>query len=371
VTGEPATAPSAEVSLSFVGDIIVGHYHSRGYARHHRGDHAPLAAVAPLLAADLSIANLETPLVATLPQHSPVHSKYRFGAGKDAIRILKQAGIGAVSLANNHAADLREDGLRQTPHLLREEGITPLGEARVPAAGSPFVVHTVAVRGLRLGIVAATTQQNVPLAAKPTTPRLPVCDTALLPRHLAPPLREARADHDLLIVLLHWGTQFTEQPSPTQRRVAHALIEAGADLVIGHHPHVLQGIERYRRGLIAYSLGNFLFPDALGAPRLTGVLRVDIRRKPLAIARATFLPAVARVYAGHAVAPQPALGRAGAEVLSRMHRVCRPLGTRLLPKPDRVELTFPVEENAVSEGRRQAAPPAGGQAEIGAATRGG
>ena len=355
---EPAaTAERGEIALAFVGDIIVGHYHSRGYARHHRPDQAPLAAVAPLLAADLTIANLETPLVETLPPYSPVTSKYRFGAAPSALPLLTQAGIGAVSIANNHAADLKEAGLVQTPRLLRQAGITPLGEARVPAAGSPFVVQTLQVRGLRLGIVAATTQQNVPLPARPQTPRLPVCDTALLPAHIGPLLRQARADHDVLIVLVHWGTQFTDVPSFTQRRVAHALVDAGADLVIGHHPHVLQGIERYRRGLIAYSLGNFLFPDALGAPRLTGVLRVDLGREPLRIARVAFLPAVARVYAHHAVAPQPAIGRSRDEVLDRLLRVSAALGTRLLRSADRAELALPPPSDAPAADSRTAARP--------------
>ncbi len=328
------------MTLAFVGDILFGHFHSRGYARHHRPEQQPLAAVSDLLAADLSIANLETPIVSTLPARSPVNSKYRFGAAAGALAILRQAGIGAVSVANNHAADLKEAGLLQTPALLRAQGITPLGEARLPADSSPFVVKTLHVGGLRLGIVAATTQLNVPLVQRASTPRLPVCDTALLPQRIAPLLRQARADHDVLVVLLHWGNQFTDLPSPTQRRAAHALIDAGADLVVGHHPHVLQGLEPYRRGLIAYSLGNFLFPDASGPPRLTGVLRVQLERDPVAIGRVEFLPAVARSVPHRGVAPQPAQGRAAVEVLDRLRSVSAPLGTRLQVLPDRAQLSI-------------------------------
>ena len=333
-------AAGRPVTLAFVGDILFGHFHSRGYARHHRPEQQPLSAVSDLLAADLSIANLETPIVSTLPARSPVNSKYRFGAAAGALAILRQAGIGAVSVANNHAADLKEAGLLQTPALLREQGITPLGEARLPADSSPFVVKTLHVGGLRLGIVAATTQLNVPLGQRASTPRLPVCDTALLPQRIAPLLRKARADHDVLVVLLHWGSQFTDLPSPTQRRSAHALIDAGADLVIGHHPHVLQGLEPYRRGLIAYSLGNFLFPDASGLPRLTGVLRVQLQRDPVAIARVEFLPAVARSLTHRGVAPHPAQGRAAVEVLDRLRSVSAPLGTRLQVLPDRAQLSI-------------------------------
>lgn len=338
-----ADPPADAIELSFVGDIIFGHYFSRGYVRHRRKGEEPLAAVKPLLAADLVVANLETPLQRQLPARSPVNSRYRFGAEAAAAQVLRQGGIGAVTLSNNHAADLKLPGLFDTPAILREQGILPLGEARRPCDGPAIVVQTIEVRGVRIGIIALSTQLNVPLPVGATIPRVPVvADTTAIRRTVGPLLSAARAEHDLLAVLLHWGSQFTEQPSTPQRRAAHALIEDGADLVIGHHPHVLQGVERYRHGVIAYSLGNFLFPDATGAPRLTGVLRLRYQRALRRIDHVQFRPAVAQVAPHHSVAPVPATGRAGEEVRARVQRLSARLGTRFQVIDDHLDLPLPA-----------------------------
>ena len=82
-------------------------------------------------------------------------------------------------------------------------------------------------------------------------------------------------------MLIHWGAEYADMPAKIQRSEAKRLIEAGADMVIGHHPHVLQGVERHEDGLIAYSMGNFLFENTNAIPKLTGVLRVRGRMSSL------------------------------------------------------------------------------------------
>jgi poly-gamma-glutamate synthesis protein (capsule biosynthesis protein) len=181
-----------------------------------------------------------------------------------------------MSVANNHANDLGREGLEQTPEVLRAAGITPVGEAR--HEGSPLRVVTMEHRGWRIGLVSATTWLNhAPTAGDPA---VPVVAVSRLRRALVPLVEQARADHDLVIVLLHWGRERRERPEPAQIHAAHAFIDAGADLVIGHHPHVLQGIERYGNGLIAYSLGNFLFPAREEAFRDSAVLWVRVLGRP-------------------------------------------------------------------------------------------
>jgi poly-gamma-glutamate synthesis protein (capsule biosynthesis protein) len=85
-----------------------------------------------------------------------------------------------------------------------------------------------------------------------------------------------------VFVVLHWGYEYTDVPARWQIDVAHALVDAGADAVIGHHPHVLQAIERYKHGVIAYSLGNFVFPNGKERIRETGVLRLGFQPRPRA-----------------------------------------------------------------------------------------
>ena len=134
--------------------------------------------------------------------------------------------------------------------------------------------------------------------------------------------RPCAAEHDLLVVVVHWGDEYDDGPSLPQVRAAHALVDAGADLVIGHHPHVLQGVQRHGRGLIAYSLGNFLFENTNDPPRLTGVLRVRYRSEPAdppCLDAVVFHPAyVARRPVQH---PEPATGYMERRVKNRMRGV--------------------------------------------------
>ena len=124
------------------------------------------------------------------------------------------------------------------------------------------------------------------------------------------------------MVVVHWGDEYDDGPSLPQVRAAHALVDAGADLVIGHHPHVLQGVQRHGRGLIAYSLGNFLFENTNDPPRLTGVLRVRYQSEPSeapSLDAVVFHPAyVARRPVQH---PEPATGYMERRVKNRMRGV--------------------------------------------------
>ncbi len=267
----PATRPppTTPLELTFVGDIILGKYRLDAYAPLFTGDADPFAAVAPLLKSDAAIANLETPLMHTRPERSPIYIGSRFGADKQAARALIPY-FAALGVANNHALDLLTDGLLQTPEVLRELGIVPVGEAR--ETGDPVQTATLERGGWRLALLAATTWVNrSPAAGDPT---LAVFKTGDMPRRLRPAVTAARTDHDLVIVLLHWGQEYSEGPDHGQRAAAKRLLASGADLVIGHHPHVLQGLERHEHGLVAYSLGNFLFANTDERSRESGVLRV-------------------------------------------------------------------------------------------------
>jgi hypothetical protein len=170
-----------------------------------------------------------------------------------------------------------------------------------------------------------------------------------MPDMLLPIIERARADHDLIIVVVHWGDEYLSAPNIFQQRVAHALIEGGVDMVIGHHSHVLQAIEQHGDGLIAYSLGNFLFEYTDLAPRLTGVLRTRWQVAPDGAARpdsslraAVFHPAVnQREPDPH---PAPATGELAERVRERMIRLSAKLGTRWRPIPASEDLSLPLPE---------------------------
>jgi poly-gamma-glutamate synthesis protein (capsule biosynthesis protein) len=268
----PAAAPAAKaesLELTFVGDIIFGRYRRSGrfdpIVRPSRAK--PFAKIAPVLKSDVVVGNLETPVVERLPHTSPIGMRYRFGGSRAMVRDYLE-GFDVLGMANNHYFDLRMQGQQQGPRILAEEGILAVGAPQ--PAGTPYRVETFTTKRWRIGLLAVTTVVNAPTHAR-TLP-VPQLELGEMPATLLPIVEAARADHDLLVVLVHWGDEYQDKPSRRQRQVAHALIEGGVDMVIGHHPHVLQAIERHQGGLIAYSLGNLLF-GRNGLPRLMGVLR--------------------------------------------------------------------------------------------------
>ncbi len=310
VAEPPKRTPSLE--LAFVGDVIFGRYRASGYDPIPEGEHQVFDEIQPDLEADVLVGNLETPVVRDLPADSPIGSRFRFGASKAHAEHLVKAGFDAMSLANNHWYDQRKLGVEQTPEVLTELGIVPLGAAQTEEP--IFRVDTVEKNGWRLGFIAITTRTNSPI--REGLPIIPYLPTDEIPTKIVPLVEQARANHDLVIIMVHWGDEYAEAPSFVQVKAAHALVDAGATMVIGHHPHVLQAVERYKDGLVAYSLGNFLFENTNEIPRLTGVLHVRVRDEGRCLERTAFHPAyIKRMPVQH---PAPATGGMGRRVRDRV-----------------------------------------------------
>lgn len=277
--GATTTASKAEaIELTFVGDMIFGRYREDNAfdpivepnkVKPDEPLDGPFAEIQAQLDSDVLVGNLETPVVEVLPIKSPIGSKFRFGGGRSDVAMLAAAGFDVLSLANNHYFDLREEGQLQTPKIISEEGMFPIGASRTEEP--LYRIETHQAKGWKIGFLSVTNRINAPIRAN--TPQVPYIELTNMVGTLGPLLEQARADHDLLIVAVHWGDEYAEAPSVYHQKAARGLLDAGADLLIGHHPHVLQGIEQYKHGLIAYSLGNFLFEHTGAIPRLTGVLR--------------------------------------------------------------------------------------------------
>ncbi len=315
----PPERPSS-LELTFVGDVIFGRYGDRGFDAIAGDDYPLFGDVLRLMASDALIGNLETPLVTTLPAVSPVRMRNRFGASRVHARQLQSAGFFAMSLANNHWFDQALPGVEQTPAILRDLGIVPLGSAvRRPPV---YRIESAVRNGWSLGFVSITTRINAPLVARRAL--LPFLEPDEIGTRIAPVVRAARSQHDLVIVLVHWGTEYADAPDPAQIEAAHRLVEAGADLVIGHHPHVLQAVERYRGGLIAYSLGNFLFDHVSDAQGQSAVLRVRVRAH--CIDRTVLHPV--QIETEPVTHPVPAAGVTAQRIRDRVTALGGPFGTR-------------------------------------------
>jgi hypothetical protein len=276
---EPSPHKAAQLELTFVGDVVLGRYRSdEKFAPLEQPEGDPFRAVREQLAADVVVGNLESPVMFTLPERSPSPNKHRFAGAAAQLAQLVNAGFTVMSLANNHYFDLGVAGQLESPQALAELGLLAIGASRIEPP--LFRVETLEIHGWRVGFIAVATRQNS--AGAPGGPTLPLLSLEQIDDHIIPLVAAARASHDLLIVAVHWGDEYVDDPGKSRRIAAGRLLDAGVDLLIGHHPHVLQAIERHpsghdRDGLIAYSLGNFLFPRSDHPAGLSGVLRVRYR----------------------------------------------------------------------------------------------
>ena len=269
-----SSTPSLTVDLEAVGDIMLAR--TIGQQVLSLGPQVVFAGVQPVLAnADVLVGNLECAL--TSSDH-PQPKTYTFAAPPETANALVLAGFDVLSLANNHAMDYGTAGLVDTLKNLNENGIAGVGAGMNAAeAHRPVILER---NGLRLAFLAYA---DVPVEnsgfdaqvwkATDTQPGIAWAD----PDQIKADVVAAKKEADVIIVLLHSGYEITSiipGISEEQRLAAHAAIDAGAALVIGSHPHFLQSIERYHGGLIAYSLGNFVFDDYQGIANASIILRV-------------------------------------------------------------------------------------------------
>lgn len=237
--------------------LVIGGVGDIAFKGFSRGDHASnvLGRAGDVWqACDLVIGNLEGPLSSRV---SPsVEGKCPLSSDVSWSTVLHDAGVRVVSLANNHMMDYGPDGLKDTFNALRSASMSWAGAGlNIDEALAPlWVDHS----GVKIAIVArSSVVVSSPCYATPTMPGVAPLDLG----ETESTLRGCRRRADIVVFCPHWGIEHHRYPSPEQRAMACRLIEAGADLILGHHPHVLQGAERIKTGVVAYSLGNFVLDD--------------------------------------------------------------------------------------------------------------
>ncbi len=301
-------------------------------------DASPFEYVKDLLKADLAVANLETPLLVEPFAKCPWPSRLRFAADKSAARYLKDAGFHAVSVANNHVFDMRNAGIRDTAAILAEVGLVSIG-APVTKGTFPFRIVPMRVNGQTFALIGFNTVRNS--IDGPDVPDMPyTAYERQVPELLAPVIAEARAKYDRVIVAAHWGVSGVPSPSAPRKAAARKLIDLGADAVISHHPHVLQGVEIYHSGLIAYSLGDFLFDRFSDDQRLSGSLRVTYTPGRKCPSDVRFHPAVA-TRGPSGIFPKPVSGGLFRMVKERLASLSKPFGTVWERTDDTLVLKLP------------------------------
>jgi poly-gamma-glutamate capsule biosynthesis protein CapA/YwtB (metallophosphatase superfamily) len=251
------TRPPGEFTVAFAGDV---HFADRVGTRLAADPATVFAQAAPGLAkADLTMVNLETAITTGGDQQN---KSFTFRAPPSAFTAMKDAGIDVATMANNHGADYGASGLADTLAAIKESRFPVVGiGANAAAAYAPW---TTTVNGTKIAILAATQVHDETLANFSAGPASPGVANAFSEQLLAG-VRDAKAKGLLVIVYLHWGTEYDTCPNPEQRTLADQLAAAGATAVIGTHAHVLQGAGWRADGTyVAYGLGNYLWWMSFG-----------------------------------------------------------------------------------------------------------
>ena len=263
--------PGEVTTMSIVGDVMLG----RRVATASGDD--PIRTLRPtakrLASAEITVGNIES----TLSDDGPAtQGGDSFNADPEVLDGLELAGFDLVSLANNHVGDYGQRALRQTLAEFRDADLPYVGAGRdLDEARKPVEITR---DGVRVGFIGTESIGETPAATSDRggtnrlnmPPRTGPLNERQLER-ISGDIEKLDAQVDVVVVLPHWGTQYTHVPEASQRRAARAFTDAGADLVIGGHPHWVQGWETMGDAVVVHSLGNFVFDMDFQTKTMEGI----------------------------------------------------------------------------------------------------
>jgi len=267
-----------EINLFFIGDIMLDRGVEYMINKQGKGDFRfPFFKIADeLKKADILFGNLEGPIS---DRGIKVGSIYSFRFKPEAIEGLVYAGFDVLSLANNHMLDYQRVALEDTMNILEENNIDYVGAGFDKEEA--FSLKIKEIKNAKIGFLAYTNLGPKNWRAGNENSGMAWIDENDISK-IAEDIKKAKEKVDILVVSLHSGEEYKKKPTPFQVSFAKICIDNGADLVIGHHPHVVQGIEKYKDGWIAYSLGNFVFDQDFSEETMkTIILKVLIEDKKI------------------------------------------------------------------------------------------
>lgn len=324
---QPAGDDTASVTILAVGDVMMG-ASMEPAIREHGADH-PFAATAQVIRrADIAICNLEAPFGT---KGKPFKKRFTFLVPPSYAGALARAGFDAVAMANNHLMDYGAEPLKATIRILDSLGIAHSGAGMdLSEARRPAVVER---NGLKVAFLSYS--KVYPAEFWATSRRAGTAPGE--ERYVAEDVAAAKKRADLVVVSFHWGAELMDTPKQYQRELARLSIDSGADLVLGHHPHILQGMESYKGRLIAYSLGNFAFGSR--SRKCTESVMLEVRLARGGPREARIIPVCVDNLKTNF---QPAIvsGEAGRAILANLLRISKPLGLEFAPTDSVARLRF-------------------------------
>lgn len=265
------TTPAEPIVLNFAGDINFDE-DSKPIARYDRENNGILGGISKDLVDEMNQADifmLNNEFAYSTRGTEIIEKSYTFRAHPKRVDILKEMGVDIVSLANNHALDFGQEALLDTFNTLEEAGIDYIGAGPNMDRAKAPIYYTIG--DTTIGYVAAS--RVVYAMDWYATDDRPGMIGTYDPALFVASIEEAKENSDFVVAYVHWGVERTHEPVDYQKNMAKIYIDAGADAVIGCHPHVMQGIEFYKGKPIAYSLGNYWFNSS---KRESGLLKLYI-----------------------------------------------------------------------------------------------
>ncbi len=333
-----AAAPLEEITIAAVGDLMLGG-RTEPFLKQEGPDY-PFRGVMPVLGrADIVVGNLESPI--STRGKAVENKKFTLRAGPIAVKALLSAGIRVVSLANNHCMDFGPLALEDTLRALDENSILYTGAGMdLEDARSPAIVK---VKGKTLAFLSYSLTFPLEFFASARRP-------GTAPGYadfVKADIERVRRSADLVVVSFHWGAELMTAAKDYQVELGHAAIDWGADLVLGHHPHVLQELEVYKGRLIAYSLGNFVFGSESNRTNWSMILLLTFRGKSL-----VKVEAVPIDVNNYRVRYQPKVlrGKAALDVLGSVNAASERFNTKLEIAGDRGALVPASSPTATAPG---------------------
>jgi len=304
-TRDPQRGNGQAVTIAFGGDV---HFEGGIRTKLLASPTTMFAPIAPVLSsADISMVNLESALT---EQNTPVPKEFNFKAPATALDAIRAAGIDVVTEANNHGEDYGPQGLADSLAARAAKSFPVIGiGANATEAYAPYLVE---VKGQRIGILAATDVmgEEYVKAWTATDAQGGLASTKYAAQaRMVAAIQALRPQVDTLVVYLHWGVERVACATPRQKALARALVDAGADIIVGSHAHVLLGGGKLGSAFVDYGLGNFVFYNEAGDNGRTGVLMLTVTGRT--VDSYQFLPARIR---GGIPNPIPAGPDADAEV---------------------------------------------------------
>ena len=324
---QPLQLHAGEIIINTVGDLMLAGkwaplLRQKGYDYPFNGVRKELAA------GDINLANLESPIATGGVEYS--EKKFRFRAEPPVAKAIRGAGFNLVTLANNHSMDFGGEALAETLHHLRDSGIAWIGAGENLSEARKMALYT--IKGKKIAFLGYSLTQPIEFFAGQNRPGTAPGYEKLVTADIT----SARSQADYVIVSFHWGKEAIDTAQAYQRTAAHKAIDAGADVIIGHHPHVLQVIERYKNGIIFYSLGNFTFASKSTTADVSAMIRLKLNGERR---EAEIMP-LDVLHRRVGFQPQLLTGAKGAAVIEKLNGLSEPFNTRIQSNEGRHTIPF-------------------------------